>query len=385
MPSQLAEADFLRPFRASGQEPQVLQILDPEGRVVDDALLRAGPMPSTKDLLAIYEAMVTARVLDRQASILQRQGRMKGTYAFAEGQEATEAASAYALRPGDALFVNYRQLAALTARGVPLIKICAKFFANSGDPSKGRQMPAEFGFMDYNVPSAGAPVGSSITHAVGAAYAMKYLKRKDVALVYFGDGATSTGDFHVGANFAAVFDVPLILLCENNQYAISLPVSKQTKVTRLSVKAVAYGIEGFSVDGNDAIAVYKLTKYAAEKAREGGGPTMIEAITYRLSPHTTADDPLTKYRPKDEVELWKRRDPILRLSRYLASVNALSEQEDRELWARVEAQVKEAIKQAEALPPPPPRELITDVFGQVPWHLEEEFREIAEALGLEVS
>jgi pyruvate dehydrogenase E1 component alpha subunit len=384
MASQLAEADVLGPFRASGREPEVLRILDPEGRIVDEALLKAGPMPSERDLLAIYEAMVKARILDRQASVLQRQGRMKGTYAFVEGQEAAEAASAYVLRPSDALFVNYRQLAALTARGVPLVKICAKFFANSGDPSKGRQMPAEFGFMDYNIPSAGAPVGSGITHAVGAAYAIKYHKRKDVALVYFGDGATSTGDFHAGANFAAVFNVPLILFCENNQYAISVPVTKQTKVKRLATKALAYGIEGFSVDGNDAIAVYKLTKYAAEKAREGGGPTMIEALTYRLDPHTTADDPLTKYRPRDEVEAWRRQDPIIRLSRYLISLNILSEQEDKQLWARLEAEVKEAIRQAEALPPPSPRELITDVFSKVPWHLEEEFREIAEALGLEV-
>jgi TPP-dependent pyruvate/acetoin dehydrogenase alpha subunit len=191
----------------------------------------------------------------------------------------------------------------------------------------------------------------------------------------FGDGATSQGEFHSAMNFAGVFNVPVIFLCQNNQYAISLPVRRQTASANIAMKAEAYGFEGVLVDGNDVLAVYKVTKAAVDKARSGGGPTLIEAVTYRMGGHSSSDDP-TKYRSSEELELWKTRDPITRFRRYLGKKGLLTEQEDRKVQEEVENEIVSTIKESEKVPPPTSSSMFTDVYAEMPWHIKEEADEL---------
>lgn len=375
-------SSFLDPYRAAAREPAVLQVLRPDGSV-DENLMQQGARLGDREVLRLYEIMVKARILDRQAMTLQRQGRIKGTYAPSEGHEATDVGSSCLLRPDDWVFPQYRQLGVIITRGVPLVTLLCKLMGNSGDPNKGRQLPVEWGFREQNIVTLGAPIGANIIHAVGAAWAMKYRGKDTITMAYFGDGGTSSNDFHSGANFAAVFRVPTVLVCENNRYAISVPVERQTAVPKLSMKALAYGMEGITVDGMDLFAVYKASHYAVEKARREKLPTLLECLTYRFGPHTTADDPLTRYRPAEEVEEWKRKDPLIRLKIYLINAGAMTEADDRQLWARISEEIRAAIREAEAYPPVKPEELVTDVYESVDWHLREEFEEIMRAREVE--
>ena len=216
-----------------------------------------------------------------------------------------------------------------------------------------------------------SPVGTQIPQAVGVAWAAKIRKEDIVTLTYFGDGATSEGDFHAGMNFAGVFKTPTIFFCKNNQWAISVPVSKQTASKTLAQKALAYGFDGVRVDGNDLLAVYAVTKAAADKARSGGGPTMIEAVTYRMGPHSSSDDP-TRYRSKDEVDTWAKRDPIERMRKYLELKGLWSKDSEDKLRIELEDLLQTTIKEVERSPPPPIETLFTDVYAELTPQLKEQ-------------
>lgn len=239
-------------------------------------------------------------------------------------------------------------------------------------------MPCHWGSSQLRVTSVSSTVGSQIPQATGIAQAIKISGKREAVLTYFGDGATSAGDFHVALNFAGVYKVPVVFLCRNNQWAISVPLEKQTASESIAVKAMAYGIEGCRVDGNDILAVYAATKSALRRARDGEGPTLIEALTYRQGAHTTSDDPRA-YREDSEVEEWKRKDPIERFHRFLVNQGHLSEEEGTKIEKEIGAQIQATLKQVEALGPPEIESIVEDVFQEVPWHLKEQLDELKES------
>jgi pyruvate dehydrogenase E1 component alpha subunit len=326
-----------------------------------------------EDLLKMYRYMLTVRKLNEKGMSLQRQGRI-GFFMESTGQEACQIGMSYTLTAADWAFPSYRDPGTCLVRGVPMSALFDQIMGNSADESKGRQMPVHWGFSQWKIVSLSSPIGAKLLHAVGVAYAAKFRGEKAVALASFGEGATSQGEFHSAMNFAGVYKTPVVFFCENNQYAISLPARRQTASESIAIKAEAYGFEGVQIDGNDILAVYKATKSAVDKARAGGGPTLIEAITYRMGGHSTSDDP-NVYRNLEEVELWKKRDPILRFTAYLANKGILTEQENKRLQEEIEAEISRVVKEREAIPPPDLSTLFTDVYSEMPWHLREEAEE----------
>jgi 2-oxoisovalerate dehydrogenase E1 component alpha subunit len=326
-----------------------------------------------KDLVALYRWMLLVRALDAKSMRMQRQGRI-GFYVPCQGQEAAQVGSAWALGEGDWVFPAYREPGAALIRGYPLKKLICQFIGNSEDASKGRQMPNHFGYREANYVVPSSPVGTQIIQAVGAAWAAKLRGDPIVVLTYFGDGATSQGDFHCALNFGGVFKTPVIFFCNNNQYALSLPFSRQTASASIAVKAEAYGIEGVRVDGNDVLASYAVTKEAADRARETGMPTLIEAVTYRLGPHSSSDDP-KKYRTDEELKAWEARDPIPRFARYLERRGLWSQERDKELRRSVDEELGRAVELAEEAPPPAYETIFSDVYEDVPWHLAEQMED----------
>lgn len=323
-----------------------------------------------EDLIKIYRHLLMVRRFNERMLLLQRQGRI-GFFIESTGEEACEIGPAYALNRSDWVYESYRDPGMCLVRGVPLKALVNQLMGNADDPNKGRQMGAHWGYKDWNMVSISSPVASRLSQAVGTAYAAKFKKDNTVVLTSFGDGATSQGEFHSAMNFAGVFKVPVVFLCENNQYAISLPFRRQTASENVAVKAEAYGFEGVLVDGNDVLAVYKATKAAADKARSGGGPTLIEAQTYRMGGHSSSDDP-NRYRSVEEVEHWKDRDPIKRYRIYLMKKGLITEQEDRRFQEEVEKELVTTIKECEKTPMPPKLSMFTDVYAEMPWHLREE-------------
>lgn len=328
----------------------MLQFLDPKGKIISR---RGLPKFSEKQIREIYELMVLARTFDDIALKLQREGRIL-TYASLLGQEAAQIASAYALQDNDWFVTTYRDHGVWITRGLPMENL---YMYWAGD-ERG---------MDYKqnlkaLPPA-IPIGSHIPHAVGLAWAEKMKGTKNAIIVYFGDGATSKGDFHEAMNFAGVFKVPCVFLCENNQWAISTPRSRQTSSETIVQKAEAYGFEGVLVDGNDVFAVYKATQDALQKAREGKGPTLIEAYTYRLESHTTADD-WRRYRSEKEVEEWREKDPIVRLRKYMEKEKLWDEKEEKGLQEKAKAQVNEAVKKFEEIPGPERDDMFRDIYAE---------------------
>jgi len=269
------------------------------------------------------------------------------------------------------VFPAYREPGAALWRGFSVATLMAQAYGNAKDPQQGRQMPNHYGARDINYVPVSSPVGTQIPQAVGVAWAAKIRKEDIVTLTYFGDGATSESDFHAGMNFAGVFKTPTIFFCKNNQWAISVPVSKQTASKTLAQKALAYGFDGVRVDGNDLLAVYAVTKAAADKARSGGGPTMIEAVTYRMGPHSSSDDP-TRYRSKDEVDTWAKRDPIERMRKYLELKGLWSKDSEDKLRVELEDLLQTTIKEVERSPPPPIETLFTDVYAELTPQLKEQ-------------
>lgn len=342
-------------------EVTYLSILDERGNL--DKELE--PSISSEELKKLYRTMLLVREYDDRKTKLQRQGRI-GTFAPTTGQEATQIGAAYALRKNDWLVPSFRDFAALIWRGMRLeddLLYTAGYEEGISIHANSTDLPIAI------------PVASQIPHAVGIAWGIKLKGRDSVALTFFGDGATSEGDFHEGLNFAGVFNVPVIFVCENNQYAISLPRQKQTRSETLAQKALAYGIRGMQVDGNDILAMYHATQEAADRARKGEGPTLIEALTYRLSFHTTADDP-TRYRSSQELEEWRKRDPLIRFRKYLAQKGILSDDLDAQWLEEVKEEVDLAVKKFEEKAKFDPVAIFDFTYASNPSYVERQRQEL---------
>jgi pyruvate dehydrogenase E1 component alpha subunit len=339
---------------------KMLTILQPDGRCNE----KLKPDLSDETVQALYRKMVFIRVADQRALALQRQGRL-GTYAPVHGQEAAQVGSAYALGEDDWVFPSFREMGVCTMRGVPLKDVYLYWMGNE----MGQRVAENVHVFPISI-----PVGSHPLHAVGAAWAAKLRGEKICMVAYFGDGGTSEGDFHEAMNFAGVFKTPTIFFCQNNQYAISVPRKIQSASKTLAQKAIAYGFGGVQVDGNDLFAVYGATKDARDRALSGDGPTMIEAVTFRFGPHTTADDP-TKYRSDAEVEEWKPRDPLLRAQRYLKKKKLWTEKLEKEIREEAEAEVDQAVKDAEDFPAPKAGEFFQYTFAELTPNLKEQMED----------
>ena len=349
---------------------ELLQVIKPTGELVEEM----EPEIPKDELRRLYRLMVLARNLDTRGMQLQRQGRI-GFYIGCLGQEAAHIGSAYALKPEDWVFPAYREIGAMLARGITLNQLLDQYFANAEDPQKGRQLTNLFGVKTANYVTGSAPIATQIPHAVGTALAAKIRGDPIVTLTYFGDGGTSENDFHTGMNFAGVFKTPTIFFCQNNHWAISVPVERQTASQTIAIKAQAYGFEGVRVDGNDILAVYRTTKDAVDRARKGGGPTLIEAVTYRMGPHSSSDDP-KRYRTDEELAEWQRRDPLTRFRRYLEKKRLWTETDEKKAQEETNREIDEAVQHAEKLPRPALETLFTDVYAEMPWHLEEQLRQL---------
>ncbi len=320
-----------------------LQILDPQGRIVK------GFEPGLPDarIRELYERLCLMRQADRAAMNLQREGRL-GTYAPVYGQEACQASSAF-LESSDWMVPSYRESGALFMRGVPLSSIYRYWMGDE------RGMSFAEGTCVFPIQIV---VGAQPLHAVGLAWAMKLQAEKAAAVAYFGDGASSEGAVHEAMNFAGVFQTPTVFICQNNQFAISLPRRQQTAAATIAQRASSYGFPGLLVDGNDLLAVAAAMQEALTDAREGRGPRLIEMLTYRFGPHTTSDDP-TKYRTDAELEAHKPLDPLLRLRAYLQSKKLWNDTDEARIMEKGLAEADEAIHQAEAMAPAP----VTDIFA----------------------
>ncbi|MBM4376276.1 MAG: thiamine pyrophosphate-dependent dehydrogenase E1 component subunit alpha [Deltaproteobacteria bacterium] len=349
--------------------PDVVRILSPDGTLLADE-----PGVSDEEAVALYRAMARTRIIDERAVLLQRQGRI-GFHIGSLGEEATVLGSAYALRGTDWLFPCYREFGAALLRGMPLQRYFDNLYGNASDPAKGRQMPDHWCYRDARVGSVSSPIGTQITQAVGFAWAARIRRDPLVALVYFGEGATSSNEFHNGLNFAGVFKTPNVFLCRNNGWAISVPTERQTASESFAAKGVAYGVPAVRCDGNDVLAVLQVTRQAVERAARGEGPTLVEALTYRMSGHSTSDDP-TRYRPEEQLSPWGKLDPMHRLRRYLEARVGWSDGKQQALEEQVAGELKTVIETAEKSSAPALETLFDDVFATLPWHLQEQRAEL---------
>ncbi len=347
-------------------------MLDDDGNVVH---AEREPQFAPAELRKIYETMLLVRLLDERLLRLQRQGRI-GFYLTATGEEATHVGPTCALRGSDWIYSSYREIGAALYRGYPLRVLLCQLFGNAEDPVKGRQMPVHHSVRNLNFVSISSPVGTQIPQAVGTAMAARMTGRDDVALTYFGEGGSSTGAFHIGCNFAAVRKAPVIFVCRNNGWAISVPRSVQTAAPTFAQKAIAYGMPGILVDGNDALALAWVTREAVARARKGDGPTLIEARTYRRGPHSSSDDP-SVYRDPAEPREWESHDPILRFRKYLANKGHWTDADETAFRGAFDRDYALALAEAEAVAPKPALgTLFDDVFAQRPWHLAEQAVEL---------
>ncbi|MEO5616432.1 MAG: thiamine pyrophosphate-dependent dehydrogenase E1 component subunit alpha [Candidatus Eisenbacteria bacterium] len=346
---------------------EMLRVLDADGRIVG-----ATPDVPPADLIAMLRHMVKMRNLDTRMLSLQRQGRI-GFYGTASGQEAAVTGSAYAMRPNDWVFHALRETGVCLWRGTTVKELVCQLIGNSGDVLIGRQMPMHFSDRRVRSVAWSSVIATQLPHAMGAAWAAKLQKKDEVMMGYIGDGGTSSGDFHAALNFAAVFKVPAVFFCQNNQWAISVPLSQQTRSESLAVKSVAYGMPGVQVDGNDLLAVIAATREAIQRASRGDGPTFIEAVTFRMGGHSSSDDP-TRYRDKGLVGEWEKRDPVNRLRAYLVAQGQLADGTEEQWVEEINAEITTAITEAEALPPPGIETMFADVYAEMPRHLQEQMR-----------
>ncbi len=351
---------------AASKVDDLRRVMDEEGNILPGA--QAPDLPDA-ELRALYRWMLLVRIMDERMLRLQRQGRL-GFYMTSTGEEATHMAVA-ALRPGDWIYPSYREPGAALFRGYTLEEFIAQLYGNERDPVKGRQMPVHHAVKRINYVSISSPVGTQIPQAAGTAQAARISGKDDVAIVYFGEGATSTGEFHVGMNFAGVWKAPCIFFCRNNGWAISTSREKQTASKTFAIKATAYGMPGVRVDGNDVFAILAATSEAAARARRGEGPTMIEALTYRRGAHSSSDDP-SVYRDASEPKQWEANDPIERLRRHLAKRKLWDEGWDSQIRAEIDAQISRAHDAVANLPPPPVETMFDDVFERPTWNLIEQ-------------
>jgi len=328
-------------------------------------------MPEIDDdtLRKMYQLMVLARKWDEKLFKLQRSGKI-GTYAELRGEEACQIGSALALQKDDWTVPSFRELGVYLARGADRSKIVQSW---KGDT---RGFEGDESLKDLPV---AIPIASQLLHAVGIAWASKLKGEKSCSIVYFGDGATSEGDFHEALNFAGVFKIPVIFFCQNNQWAISTPRAHQTRSETIAQKAIAYGIKSIQIDGNDIFAVYSATKEALENARNGKGPTLIEAVTYRLGDHTTSDD-ASKYRSEDEVNEWRSRDPIERLRKYLQDKGKLDDAFIRWVEDEADAEIARESEKGLSVPKAPPENLFRNIYSQMTDDLKLQLNELKEEI-----
>ncbi|MBI4014628.1 MAG: pyruvate dehydrogenase (acetyl-transferring) E1 component subunit alpha [Candidatus Aenigmarchaeota archaeon] len=332
-----------------------LQVLNEKGET-DKKLM---PKFSKDAIMKMYEVMVLTRTADDVMLKLQREGRM-GTYAPARGQEASQVGSTLALRGEDWLFPLYRDIGSMIIKGMPLSLILRYF---RGD-ERGMCVPRNVNMFPTIITVAG-----QCPHAVGAAMAAKIRSDKIAVMCSFGDGASSKGDFYEAANFAGVFHSPVVFLCQNNQYAISVPRSSQSAAETIAQKAIAFGFPGVQVDGNDVFAVYKASLEAVERARAGKGPTLVECFTYRMGDHTTSDD-ASRYRSREEVSEWVKKDPVARLEKYMVSENVMTGKEMKEIAASTLNEVEKAVKEAESAPKQDAGDIFRFMYAEMPKRLQ---------------
>src|ERR671938_473859 len=322
------------------------------------------------DLLALYRNMVLLRTYDERSLVYHRQGRI-GTYAIFWGHEAMQAGSVYALEREDWIFPSYRESAIGLLRGMPPATVLSWW---RGHPA-GWWNP-----LDWNVASICVPIGTHVPHAAGLAWGKKLRGERACAVAYFGDGATSEGSFHEGANLAAVMRAPLVLFCNNNQWAISTPLEAQTAAETLADKAVGYGMPGVRVDGGDVLAVYEAVRDAALRGRAGDGPTFVEAVTYRAAPHATADDPRA-YIDMERVEEERKRECVGRYEAYLERLGVLDPARAKEVRGEAQELMRRGIAQAEAEPPPDPELLFAHAYADPPASFGSDLEELRRILG----
>tara|TARA_Y100000310_G_C20659064_1_gene803628 strand:- start:1333 stop:2391 length:1059 start_codon:yes stop_codon:yes gene_type:complete len=336
---------------------EYIQILDEKGKVDKNLMFDI----SDNEIKKIYETLMLIRVFDQKAFNMQRQGRI-GTYIQFKGQEACQVGCALALRDDDWVFPMYRESGLLIARKHPISEVLQYW---SGD-ERGLISPKKVNNFPISI-----PVGTQVVHATGAAWASKLRGKDQVAVVGFGDGATSKGDFHEGLNFAGVFNVGAIFFCQNNQYAISVPRKDQTHASTIAQKAIGYGIKGVQVDGNDVFGVYKVMKDAVERGRKGGGPTLIECMTYRMGDHSTSDDP-SRYRSEGEVKKWEKKDPIKRLEKYMEKKGLWDEDFRAKTLSNCKKAVEKEVEIFEEIKLPKREDMYSFVFEEMTPRIKEE-------------
>jgi len=336
-----------------------LSILDKDGEVDSDL----EPDIDDDRLLDLHRAMLLGRRFDERMLKLQRSGKI-GTFAPIQGQEASQLGAVACLKEEDWLVPSFRETAAEIWRGKAMENVLLAYAGFN----EGAHVPKGVNNLPVSV-----PVGAQTLHAAGIGYAMKLKGKKEIAMVFFGDGATSEGDFHEAMNFSGVFQTPTIYVCQNNHWAISIKRSHQTRSETIAQKALAYGMPGIQADGNDVLAVYAAAKEAADRARSGDGPTLIECVTYRMSVHTTADDP-KRYRSDEEVEKWKARDPIDRFQKYLKGKDLLSDDKIETLESGIKDEIKAAVKDWEKRMAEltDPSCMFDDMYAELPPYLAEQ-------------
>jgi pyruvate dehydrogenase E1 component alpha subunit len=344
-----------------------LSILDADGNLDKDL----EPQISEELLIRLHRTMLLSRRFDERLLTLQRQGKI-GTFGPIKGQEASQLGAVAVLEDKDWFVPSFREMGAEIWRGRKLEEVLLAY----GGFNEGGAMAEDASNLPVSI-----PVATQIPLAAGIGYGIKYRRQNQVVMVFFGDGATSEGDFHEAMNFAAVFQTPAVFVCQNNQWAISLPRSKQTRSKTLAQKALAYGMAGLQVDGNDVLAVYAAAREAVDRARSGDGPTMIECITYRMSVHTTADDP-KRYRKEQEVRQWEKRDPITRFQKYLKNKNVLSQEKIDALEEEIKEEIKKAVKNYEqqANELGNPLDMFNHILEELPAYTREQKEELSREL-----
>ncbi len=351
---------------AKKSKDDLRRVLDNDGKVLKGAKV---PKLSDEELHKIFETLLMVRIVDDRMMRLQRQGQL-GFYMKSLGEEASHL-SVFPLRKTDWVLPSYREQGAWFWAGYTIEDFINQLFGNEEDPIKGRQMPVHHSANWLNYVSISSPVGTQIPQAVGVAMGMKIKNTDDVAMTFFGEGTSSTGEFHVALTFAGVTKAPVVFVCRNNGWAISVPQKKQNAAESFAAKAVGYGMPGIRVDGNDILAVIQVAQEAVDRARKGEGPTLIEAVTYRREGHSSSDDP-SVYRSASEPEEWAKKDPIKRMRGYMKERGIYTEELEAEISERHNQAITDAYERAKTLGAPHIDTLFEDVYEETPWHLEEQ-------------
>ena len=363
----------LSPFHLSEDPSSVIKPLPVFQQLNEQSQLVSGadffPSLSDPEIVNIFDLMVKVNVMDGILQEIQRQGRIS-FYIANFGEEATQLGTVSALKKEDEIWTQYRELGCFLYRGLTVQMATDQTMSTKFEPGKGRQMPIHYTMIEGHVQSVTSPLGTKILHAAGAGYAFKLDKADRVGVVYFGEGAASEGDFAVGLNFAATLGAQTLFVCRNNGYAISTPTTDQYRGDGIAPRALAYGMKAVRVDGNDVVAVHNATRAAREQSINGGGPVLLELMTYRRGPHSTSDDS-SKYRPKGELEEWSKagKEPISRFKTLLLAKGLIKDGHEEKLREDLRAEVLDNLKKSEAKPKASIEHIFTDVYADMPWHL----------------